>query len=53
MDHPWLVISEDEVFSDIAKAAGFKAPTLPSGLMKNSVGMAYTTYRDANIKLSS
>ncbi len=34
-----------------AKAAGFKAPTIPAGLMKKLGRIAYTTYRDANIKL--
>ncbi|WP_455466200.1 helix-turn-helix domain-containing protein [Bartonella sp. B39] len=49
----WLVTGEGEMFSDMAKAraAGFKAPILPSGLMKKLGRIAYTTYRDAKIKL--
>ncbi|WP_375693692.1 helix-turn-helix domain-containing protein [Bartonella sp. AP122HLJHH] len=49
----WLVTGEGEMFSDMAKAkaAGFKAPTIPAGLMKKLGRIAYTTYRDANIKL--
>lgn len=47
----WLVTGEDEMFSDMAKAAGFKAPTIPDGLMKKLGRIAYTTYRDENIKL--
>ncbi|WP_455466721.1 helix-turn-helix domain-containing protein [Bartonella sp. B39] len=49
----WLVTGEGEMFSDMAKAkaAGFKAPTIPSGLMKKLGRIAYTTYRDAKIKL--
>lgn len=34
-----------------AKAAGFKAPTIPTGLMQKLGRIAYTTYRDAKIKL--
>ncbi|WP_375613733.1 MULTISPECIES: helix-turn-helix domain-containing protein [unclassified Bartonella] len=49
----WLVTGEGEMFSDMvkAKAAGFKAPTIPAGLMKKLGRIAYTTYRDANIKI--
>ncbi|WP_375627412.1 helix-turn-helix domain-containing protein [Bartonella sp. PS17NMGDW] len=49
----WLVTGEGEMFSDMAKAkaAGFKAPTIPTGLMKKLGRIAYTTYRDAKIKL--
>ncbi|WP_375619001.1 MULTISPECIES: helix-turn-helix domain-containing protein [unclassified Bartonella] len=49
----WLVTGEGEMFSDMAKAkaAGFKPQTIPTGLMKKLGRIAYTTYRDANIKL--
>ncbi|WP_317993194.1 helix-turn-helix domain-containing protein [Bartonella gliris] len=49
----WLITGEGEMFSDMAKAkaAGFKAPTIPAGLMKKLGRIAYTTYRDAKIKL--
>ncbi|ENN94047.1 helix-turn-helix domain-containing protein [Bartonella vinsonii] len=49
----WLVTGNGEMFSDMAKAkaAGFKAPTIPTGLMKKLGRIAYTTYRDAKIKL--
>ncbi|WP_455476136.1 helix-turn-helix domain-containing protein [Bartonella sp. B17] len=49
----WLVTGEGEMFMDMTKAqaAGFKAPILPSGLMKKLARIAYTTYRDAKIKL--
>ncbi|WP_375683031.1 MULTISPECIES: helix-turn-helix domain-containing protein [unclassified Bartonella] len=49
----WLITGEGEMFSDMAKAkaAGFKAPTIPAGLMKKLGRIAYTTYRDANIKI--
>ncbi|WP_208432534.1 helix-turn-helix domain-containing protein [Bartonella taylorii] len=49
----WLVTGEGETFSDMAKAkaAGFKPQTIPAGLMKKLGRVAYTTYRDANIKL--
>ncbi|WP_375679165.1 MULTISPECIES: helix-turn-helix transcriptional regulator [unclassified Bartonella] len=49
----WLVTGEGEIFSDMAKAkaAGFKPQTIPAGLMKKLGRIAYTTYRDANIKL--
>ncbi len=49
----WLVTGEGEMFSDMAKAkaAGFKPQTIPAGLMKKLGRIAYTTYRDANIKL--
>ncbi len=41
------------MFTDMekAKAAGFKPQTIPAGLMKKLGRVAYTTYRDANIKL--
>ncbi|UNF36529.1 MULTISPECIES: helix-turn-helix domain-containing protein [Bartonella] len=49
----WLVTGEGEMFSDMAKAkaAGFKPQTIPAGLMKKLGRIAYTTYRDENIKL--
>ncbi|PIT67874.1 helix-turn-helix domain-containing protein [Bartonella tribocorum] len=49
----WLATGEGEMFTDVAKAkaADFKAPTIPTGLMKKLGRIAYTTYRDANIKL--
>ncbi|WP_375683030.1 MULTISPECIES: helix-turn-helix transcriptional regulator [unclassified Bartonella] len=49
----WLVTGEGEMFSDMAKAkaAGFKPQTIPTGLMKKLGRIAYTTYRDAKIKL--
>ncbi|UTO29286.1 helix-turn-helix domain-containing protein [Bartonella harrusi] len=49
----WLVTGEGEMFSDMAKAkaAGFKPQTIPPGLMKKLGRIAYTTYRDAKIKL--
>ncbi|SSZ39316.1 Bacteriophage CI repressor helix-turn-helix domain [Bartonella grahamii] len=53
VDFHWLLTGEGEMFSDMAKAkaAGFKAPTIPTGLMKKLGRIAYTTYRDAKIKL--
>ncbi|WP_375701718.1 helix-turn-helix transcriptional regulator [Bartonella sp. AA89HNZF] len=53
VDFHWLLTGEGEMFTDMAKAkaAGFKAPTIPAGLMKKLGRIAYTTYRDANIKL--
>ncbi|UNE55395.1 helix-turn-helix domain-containing protein [Bartonella machadoae] len=53
IDFHWLLTGEGEMFSDMAKAkaAGFKAPTIPTGLMKKLGRIAYTTYRDAKIKL--
>ncbi|WP_208436678.1 helix-turn-helix domain-containing protein [Bartonella tribocorum] len=53
IDVNWLLTGEGEMFSDMAKAkaAGFKAPTIPTGLMKKLGRIAYTTYRDAKIKL--
>ncbi|WP_375631535.1 MULTISPECIES: helix-turn-helix transcriptional regulator [unclassified Bartonella] len=53
VDFHWLLTGEGEMFSDMAKAkaAGFKAPTIPAGLMKKLGRIAYTTYRDAKIKL--
>ncbi len=49
----WLVTGNGEMFIDIAKAkaSGFKPQAIPAGLMKKLGGIAYTTYRDANIKL--
>ncbi|WP_375679166.1 MULTISPECIES: helix-turn-helix domain-containing protein [unclassified Bartonella] len=49
----WLATGEGEMFTDVAKAktAGFKPQTIPAGLMKKLGRIAYTTYRDANIKL--
>ncbi|GAA5115125.1 helix-turn-helix transcriptional regulator [Bartonella jaculi] len=49
----WIVTGEGEMFSDMAKAkaVGFKMPTIPAGLMKKLGRIAYTTYRDENIKL--
>ncbi|MDM9997014.1 transcriptional regulator [Bartonella henselae] len=49
----WIVTGEGEMFSDMAKtkAAGFKPQTIPAGLMKKLGRIAYTTYRDAKIKL--
>ncbi|UNF47875.1 helix-turn-helix domain-containing protein [Bartonella krasnovii] len=49
----WLITGEGEMFSDMAKAkaVGFKMPTIPDGLMKKLGRIAYTTYRDENIKL--
>ncbi|QEE12088.1 helix-turn-helix transcriptional regulator [Bartonella krasnovii] len=49
----WIVTGEGEMFSDMAKAkaAGFKPQTIPAGLMKKLGRIAYTTYRDENIKL--
>ncbi|UNF39937.1 helix-turn-helix domain containing protein [Bartonella krasnovii] len=49
----WLVTGEGEMFTDMAKAkaVGFKMPTIPAGLMKKLGRIAYTTYRDENIKL--
>ncbi|WP_375704406.1 helix-turn-helix transcriptional regulator [Bartonella sp. AD328YNZD] len=53
VDFHWLLTGEGEMFSDMAKAktAGFKPQTIPAGLMKKLGRIAYTTYRDANIKL--
>ncbi|WP_074381345.1 helix-turn-helix domain-containing protein [Bartonella doshiae] len=53
VDFHWLLTGEGEMFSDMAKAktSGFKAPTIPTGLMKKLGRIAYTTYRDAKIKL--
>ncbi|WP_336288661.1 helix-turn-helix domain-containing protein [Bartonella sp. CB60] len=47
----WLVAGEGEMFTDMAKVADLKTPTIPSGLMKKLGRVAYTTYRDAKIKL--
>ncbi|WP_375623861.1 helix-turn-helix domain-containing protein [Bartonella sp. TT119HLJHH] len=49
----WLVTGEGEMFTDMAKAktAGFKPQTIPAGLMKKLGRIAYTTYRDAKIKI--
>ncbi|WP_375656403.1 helix-turn-helix transcriptional regulator [Bartonella sp. CM120XJJH] len=53
VDFHWLLTGEGEMFSDMAKAkaAGFKPQTIPTGLMKKLGRIAYTTYRDAKIKL--
>ncbi|WP_375673331.1 helix-turn-helix domain-containing protein [Bartonella sp. CL25QHWL] len=53
IDVNWLLTGEGEMFTDMekAKAAGFKPQTIPAGLMKKLGRIAYTTYRDANIKL--
>ncbi len=53
VDFHWLLTGEGEMFTDMekAKAAGFKPQTIPTGLMKKLGRIAYTTYRDANIKL--
>ncbi|WP_254493945.1 helix-turn-helix domain-containing protein [Bartonella sp. B1099] len=53
IDVNWLLTGEGEMFSDMAKAkaAGFKPQTIPAGLMKKLGRIAYTTYRDAKIKL--
>ncbi|WP_273789991.1 helix-turn-helix transcriptional regulator [Bartonella sp. ML70XJBT] len=53
VDFHWLLTGEGEMFSDMAKAkaAGFKPQTIPAGLMKKLGRIAYTTYRDAKIKL--
>ncbi|WP_375680990.1 MULTISPECIES: helix-turn-helix transcriptional regulator [unclassified Bartonella] len=53
VDFHWLLTGEGEMFSDMAKAkeAGFKPQTIPTGLMKKLGRVAYTTYRDANIKI--
>ncbi|UNE55510.1 helix-turn-helix domain-containing protein [Bartonella machadoae] len=47
----WFVTGEGEMFVDITKVLGLKAPTIPTGLMKKLGRIAYTTYRDAKIKL--
>ncbi|ENN94455.1 transcriptional regulator [Bartonella vinsonii subsp. berkhoffii str. Tweed] len=47
----WLVTGEGEMFMEITKVTDLKAPTIPNGLMKKLGRVAYTTYRDANIKL--
>ncbi|GAA5111700.1 hypothetical protein GCM10023261_16040 [Bartonella jaculi] len=53
VDFHWLLTGEGEMFSDMAKAkaAGFKPQIIPAGLMKKLGRIAYTTYRDENIKL--
>ncbi len=38
------------MFIDVTKVTDL-APTIPTGLMKKLGRIAYTTYRDANIKL--
>ncbi len=49
----WLATGEGEMFPNVAKekTAVLKTPTIPTGLMKKLARIAYTTYRDANIKL--
>ncbi len=47
----WLATGEGKMFTDMAKVADLKTPTIPSGLMKKLGRVAYTTYRDAKIKL--
>ncbi|WP_019220010.1 helix-turn-helix domain-containing protein [Bartonella florencae] len=47
----WLVTGEGEMFTDAAKASGFKSQTIPAGLMKKLGHLAYTTYHDANTTL--
>ncbi|WP_254473793.1 helix-turn-helix domain-containing protein [Bartonella sp. B1098] len=46
----WLVTGEGEMFIDVMKVTNL-APTIPDGLMKKLGRIAYTTYRDAKIKL--
>ncbi len=55
IDVNWLLTGEGEMFRDMekAKAACLKAPAIiPAGLMKKLGRVAYTTCRNANIKLS-
>ncbi|WP_375683022.1 MULTISPECIES: helix-turn-helix domain-containing protein [unclassified Bartonella] len=49
----WLLTGEDEMFINMMKTQSFNIspPTIPAGLMKKLGRIAYTTYRDANIKL--
>ncbi|WP_375657638.1 MULTISPECIES: helix-turn-helix domain-containing protein, partial [unclassified Bartonella] len=49
----WLLTGEDEMFINMMTTQSFNIspPTIPAGLMKKLGRIAYTTYRDANIKL--
>ncbi|WP_208435865.1 helix-turn-helix domain-containing protein [Bartonella phoceensis] len=49
----WLSTGEDEMFVNMMMPQTFNIspPTIPAGLMKKLGRIAYTTYRDANIKL--
>ncbi|AGF75819.1 hypothetical protein BVwin_07080 [Bartonella vinsonii subsp. berkhoffii str. Winnie] len=47
----WLVTGEGKMFVEVTKVTDLKAPTIPDGLMKKLGRVAYTTYRDAKIKL--
>ncbi|WP_375613735.1 helix-turn-helix domain-containing protein [Bartonella sp. AP153HLJHH] len=49
----WLLTGEDAMFIDMMMARSFNIspPTIPAGLMKKLGRIAYTTYRDAKIKL--
>ncbi|WP_375627936.1 MULTISPECIES: helix-turn-helix domain-containing protein [unclassified Bartonella] len=49
----WLLTGEDAMFIDMMMARSFNIspPTIPAGLMKKLGRIAYTTYRNANIKL--
>ncbi|WP_375689230.1 helix-turn-helix domain-containing protein [Bartonella sp. AP57NXGY] len=49
----WLLTGEDEMFINMMKTQSFNIspPTIPAGLMKKLGRIAYTTYRDANIKI--
>ncbi|WP_375683733.1 helix-turn-helix domain-containing protein [Bartonella sp. AP285QHHD] len=49
----WLLTGEDEMFINMMKTQSFNIspPTIPAGLMKKLGRVAYTTYRDANIKI--
>ncbi|KEC55882.1 helix-turn-helix domain-containing protein [Bartonella koehlerae] len=51
----WLVTGNGEMFTDMVmtKAAGFKPQEVSTGVMKKLGHLAYTTYRDAQITLSS
>ncbi|WP_375685615.1 helix-turn-helix domain-containing protein [Bartonella sp. AP21QHHD] len=46
----WLITGEGEMFMEVTKVIDL-APTIPDGLMKKLGRIAYTTYRDAKIKL--
>ncbi|WP_375695531.1 helix-turn-helix domain-containing protein [Bartonella sp. AC66GZZY] len=49
----WLLTGEDEMFINMMKTQSFNIspPAIPAGLMKKLGRIAYTTYRDANIKV--
>ncbi|WP_375670944.1 helix-turn-helix domain-containing protein [Bartonella sp. CL434QHHD] len=49
----WLLTGEDEMFINMMKTQSFNIspPTIPAGLMKKLGRIAYTTYRDTNIKI--